>query len=492
MTRQQEKIHKKTIHGAAWQTLTMIMSELLLMLRTLILAAMLGPRNMGLFGMAMLSVTTVDLLSKTGFSQALIQHQGDVTDHLGTAWLTQVGRGVTLTLCLFFTSAWIGNFFNEPTVVPALQILSLVPLINGLQCAGFVNIQRNMDFKKQFIIETAQSVSGLLAAVAYAFYSPTLWAMVFGTLVSVTTMVMTSYVVSKPWIFGPFRWKLFRQLRRFGFWVFVASIVTFALTRGSDFVVGKLLAASALGVYQLAMNISNKPVLKLTSVLNAVTFPAFSIVKSDPIRLKKAFLETFTVVCAAVFLAGLMMFVLSTEFVDITLGDKWEEAAPLVKWLTIWGISRGLGAVNSSFFMAVGKPSLATIFLIWMLVIAGALIYPLVNRYGLSGVGITLAIAGISGQIFRYILLNRILKASFIDVYLPLVLPAVGFVVGIAVYTAMQFPLHHLPPILRFVINGAVGLMIYAAVLAVGSKYKRYLLKQSILKVIDVIRKKKD
>ena len=54
------------------------------------LAALLGPREFGLFGVAFVSTVIIDRLTRTGFDQALIQRREASSAHLDVAWTIQV------------------------------------------------------------------------------------------------------------------------------------------------------------------------------------------------------------------------------------------------------------------------------------------------------------------------------------------------------------------------------------------------------------------
>jgi PST family polysaccharide transporter len=104
--------------------------------------------DIGLFGMAMLTLATMDSLTQHGMSVALIQKGGDIKPYLGSAYSVQILRGILIGVLLYFSSPYIATFFHEPRVEPLLKVLSLAPVLTGLSNIGLVYFIRELNFRK--------------------------------------------------------------------------------------------------------------------------------------------------------------------------------------------------------------------------------------------------------------------------------------------------------------------------------------------------------
>jgi len=483
-------LQKRTVHSAVWRISTVGTSEGLNFIRTIILARLLGPSQMGLFGMALLALHTIELLSQTGFNQALVQRKSSVRDYMGTAWTVQFTRGILLGLVMYFAAYSIADFFNTPEIIKPVQILALSPLIVGTRCIGVILFQRELKFHKAFILESLQAVVATGASIAYAMYDQTVWALVVGNLAAAVAGAVFSYFISEERGSIGFEWKKFRELQKFGTWIFISTILAFILTRGGDFVVGKILSASALGVYQLAITFSNKPTNKIAAVINMVTFPAFSRIQDDAVRLKEAFLDTFIPVAAGVVFIGTMILALSHDFVALFLGPEWKQAAPAMQWLAVWGVCRGLGSSNSTLFMAIGKPHLVSVFHVVMIIIVAALIFPLSTKFGLVGIPMTLAITGITAQIFRYVLLARIIKGGIVELYVPVLIPMTAMLAGAGLSYLAGHLMADSAVWMRFCICMVTASGMYVLVLYLWSRLSIYPLHNSIRKITSTFRRR--
>lgn len=82
-------------------------------LRYMVLARLIGPRDFGILGVAMLCMDTLETLTQTGFTAALVQDKrNDVRTFLDTVWSINILRGIFLFGCLFALTPLLVNFFD--------------------------------------------------------------------------------------------------------------------------------------------------------------------------------------------------------------------------------------------------------------------------------------------------------------------------------------------------------------------------------------------
>jgi lipopolysaccharide exporter len=99
--------------------------------------------------MAILAFTALDVLSRIGFEQALIQQKENITPYLEVAWTVRFIRGLLLALVFFTTAPWVSAFFNEPDAMFFVRAFSLSYVFQGLTNIGVVTFQRNLYFHKR-------------------------------------------------------------------------------------------------------------------------------------------------------------------------------------------------------------------------------------------------------------------------------------------------------------------------------------------------------
>src|SRR3989344_7147166 len=113
---------KDTIKGVSWMGGLRVGTRAVTFLKILILARILSPNEFGLFGIAMLALAFLEIVTETGINIFLIQEKADLDKYNDTAWVVSIVRGCLMSLALFIASPFITAFFNSPG---ALNILYL-------------------------------------------------------------------------------------------------------------------------------------------------------------------------------------------------------------------------------------------------------------------------------------------------------------------------------------------------------------------------------
>lgn len=482
-----EAVGKRAIRGTAWIGASRFGAHGLRVIRDILLAWLLGtngPDYFGIFAVALLALRTVEALSQTGISQAVIQKEGEVGPYLDTAWTSQLLRGAVLAAALYFGAPYLAEFLDKEGVTEPLRVLAIAPLLTGAQSVGVLFFSRDLQFHKTFVLLFGAGAVDLLVTAVAALINPSVWALVLGNLAGIAYMVVASYAMATRRARLGFSWPRMRELSGFGFWIFATSLVAFALIQGGDFVIAKLLPAATLGVYSMAARFSMLPALELARVISTVTFPAYSLLQSKPERLQQAFLKAFYVVGVVGFAATGCVIVAAEDFVAFVLSDEWVDVAPLMAPLAIWGLCRGLGASQSSLFQAAGRPALATVFPALMLVAFVASVVPVVNEHGAVGLAWLLAGIGTIAQLLRYPLAAWVLDLKVRSVLMRTVVPLSALLVGLGVHRVLDEALRGVHSAPRLVVLLASFCVVYGATLMLWDRLSGYKLLPLVREVL--------
>jgi len=143
----------------------------------------------------------------------------------------------------------------------------------------------------------------------------------------------------------------------FGINIVGGDFVDFLSVHSDDFLIGYFLGSTVLGYYTLAYNLLIAMTDLLVSVPNAVAFPLFSKIQSEPTRLKSAFYEITQLQSIIAFPIFLGVLAVAPETVRVLYGDRWLTSIPVVQLLMLVGIVRSASYFYSSIFRSAGKPS---------------------------------------------------------------------------------------------------------------------------------------
>jgi O-antigen/teichoic acid export membrane protein len=114
-----ENLYQQVLSGGIWVFSLRFLQQILSVGKILILTYFLAPYDFGIFGISLLAMETLNLLTQTGFHAALIQNQQDIKTYLNCAWSAGLVRAVVLsgTLCLCAPSI-VGFFDSKGTLAP--------------------------------------------------------------------------------------------------------------------------------------------------------------------------------------------------------------------------------------------------------------------------------------------------------------------------------------------------------------------------------------
>jgi len=382
----EEPLSKKVSKGVLWVTAGAICTKGLYFACSIVLARLLEPEDFGLMAVAMAIVTFSQGTTQTGFESALIQKQDNPEDYLNTAWTFELSRYAILFILFFFAAPVIAIFFTEQKAVPILRVISLTMLFQGLRNIGVVYFRKNLDFKKQFVLEVVPVLANICVVLPLAFTLRNVWALVWASITASVATCCMSYVMH------PYRPRLdfnverAKNLFNFGRWILGSSIIVMIREQGLTIFIGKFLGIPVLGFFNRESVFSMMIFQQLIEIVWKVGYPAYSQLQNDPKRFKQAYLKTLRLLT----LIGIPMagglFVLSENFVHLFLTDKWLPIVPIMQIMCLTAILNFLNTPAGIAFQAMGRPEIGTKIAALGVIVLVITIYPLAIRFGVIGV----------------------------------------------------------------------------------------------------------
>ncbi len=419
-------LKEKTFKGGIFVFSYRVLQQFLNLIRLVILGRILGPKDFGIAGIALLTITIVDTFTQTGISQALIQKKEEVDKYLNDAWTFLVLRGIFLSIFLLISSSFIGNFFNSNESINAIRVLSIYFLFQSSLNIGVVVLwQRELQFKIFFIYQFIGIITEFFVSIFFALIFKNFWALIFGTISKSFVLLITSFLIHPYKPKFAFNIKILSPLISFGKWILISNIILFFLNQGGDIIIGKILGAYFLGLYQVAFRISNLPTTEITWAVSQVVFPAYSRIQEIKEKLKKGYLQTFSIISIFAFIFTLWIIIFGNPFVKIFLGEKWIEIILPMKILALWGFLRAHSATTGPFFQAIGKPYFATLYQFIRLLIFGIIVYPFTKFFGIVGTSLAILTSAFFVDIFAIFHVFKIIESKIkeiFEIFLPSIL----------------------------------------------------------------------
>jgi len=249
----------------------------------LVLSRLLFPEAFGLVALVNIFNTALQMLSDVGIRPAVIQSpRGDEPDFLNTAWTVQVMRGFML-YGVAVVMAWpLAAIYREPQLAPLILVGSLSAVIQGLASTSVFTLRRRLALGTTAVIEVGSQVAGVLVMIPWALLHRSVWALVGGVLAGPLFRTVASHVVDVGY---RNRLHLEPEARRalfdFGKWIFASSAVFFVGQQGDRILLGRLMGVADLGVYSIAIFLSEAVKAAVTAITAHVLFPIFSRIQEE-------------------------------------------------------------------------------------------------------------------------------------------------------------------------------------------------------------------
>nr|WP_315244060.1 lipopolysaccharide biosynthesis protein [uncultured Albidiferax sp.] len=444
--------------GAAWLMLFKMVDKGVGLVSTLILARLLTPADFGLVAMATAVLAFSQLMSAFGFDSALIQRQEATREHYDTAWSFNVVFGVSIASLLVALSVPMAQFYGDPRLVAILIVLGFSALVGGFENVGTVAFRKDLNFRSEFHFLVAKRIATFVVTVGLAITLKTYWALVAGALAG---RVMSLWISYRLHPFRPrFSLAARHDLMHFSKWIFLSSLIGFFTGRSTDFVLGRTVGSTGLGIYNVALEIASMPSTELIAPLNRAVYPVYARLASDPEALRARFLEVFGIICLIGFPVSGGLFGAADAAVRVVLGPQWLDSIPLIRIFAVCGL---MGALQSNLYLvivAMNKPQVNTLLSGCLLVVTLPLTIWSSLHYGVQGAAYSMLFyssCAITGIVFLFCRLTHIRPTVLLGVCWRPALCAAAMVAGI---TLLDQTLQAMAPGLYAV--GRLGILVLA------------------------------
>lgn len=361
----QGSVGQRAKRGGLIVVFAMIAGQCLRLASNLLLTRLLVPEHFGLMALINIFVSGINLFSDLGIRQSIIQNKlGDERRFLDTAWTVQVIRGFGVWIVACLLAFPLGHFVysDMPALTVLLPVAALSSVILGFQSTKIFSAGRHLQIGREVLVELAAGVTGLIAMAVLAFIKPTVWALVFGNLIGVLMRTVLSFLAF-PGQGNRFAWdrECLGELFSFGKWIFFGTLLMFVGTNADRLILGKLITAEQLGVYNIAFMLSNMPRMLLKRLGNKVIFPAVSRKADlDRSRLREILLNRQRKLVLIMSLPVVVLAVVGDMFVRFAWDPRYHDAG----WMTsLLAMGIWIAVVRTSVgpaLMAVGKPQYNT------------------------------------------------------------------------------------------------------------------------------------
>jgi O-antigen/teichoic acid export membrane protein len=458
-------LRQKAIKGVVWSGIQSWGTQAIAFIVFFVLARLLAPEAFGLVALAGVFLAFVQLFIDQGLSIAIVQRQELEPEHLDSAFWTNLGISLLLTLFGIAVASIVADLFKEPQLTPILRWLSLSFLLSGFKSVQQAIFQRQLAFKALAIRSLVAVVAGGVIGVVMAFLGFGVWSLVGKQLVKELVGVVVLWGASD-WRPGfNVSVRHFKELFSFGMNLLGIRILEFFNVRADDFLIGYFLGPVALGYYTIAYKLLQIMLQLLTLVTVQVVLPTFSRLQQEPERMRRGFYQVTQLTSLISFPIFLGMATLAPQLVPVLFGKQWEPSIPVMQVLAFVGILISVEHFISPVIMAMGKPS-------WKLVltfinsVTNVVGFAIAVRWGIAAVAASYVIRGYLLSPLSFLAVQKLIRIElkpYLSLFLYPILGSIGMVVTIV--TARYYLDGVLNMFTLLAVCVVIGILIYGIIL---------------------------
>jgi O-antigen/teichoic acid export membrane protein len=324
----------------------------------LLLTRLLFPKAFGLMALVQSFLIGLEMLSDVGITPSIVHSKrGDEPDYLNTAWTLQAVRGVILwgvACAIAYPAAW---FYGEPELRGMLPALGIHAVLGGLSSTKLAVADRKLSIGRLTMIDLGSYAIGLGSTILLAWSMRSVWALVFGTYVQATLKLLASHFLLEG-EHNKFRWdkSVLQEIGNYGRWILLSTAVGYMAIQGDRLVLGRLLSVKFLGVYTVALTLSQLPSEIIRQAAGKVLFPSYSeIMRTAPEKLYATLRKSRLLLLAAAWSGCFFLIVIGNWLIRFLYDDRYIEASWMLPVMAFGTLGHALILSYDGILLATGN-----------------------------------------------------------------------------------------------------------------------------------------
>ena len=459
-------MRRQFIHGVFWTAAERWGVRLLSLATFVLLARLLRPSQFGLVALASTFTNILTTVAEAGISTYIVRADDLDDARISSTFWTALLISVIAAACLAALSPVIGDALHQPGIAPYLAALSITLIGTGVSSVPMGLLQREMAFGKLAGRAMGGAIASAFVGIFLALMGAGAWALVAQAIANIGVGAAVLWIRC-PWRPSrSFSLRLGLESLHFGAKVLTINVLIIMRDQGDNLLIGTILGPVALGYWTVATRILQILIELGVTVIQTVAVPAFSKMKNDRARLLAAYSQATTAAAMVMLPLLIIVSVLSPDLVPALFGHRWAKAGTLAEIQTLTGVFAMLVNFDQPVYFALGRPGLE------LTLVTGIVAFHLAVTIGFAHFGLIPVAVALLGQaaitwLIRVQCLRRFagIRWSAYAGLIPVI--AASVISGTVVWLGRVYVVG--TSLIALCAIGALGMVVYAAVLSVTS-----------------------
>ena len=358
--------------GSSALALSTVGTNLVRIVRTMILTRLLAPDVYGVVGMIMSIFFMVNMLTDIGLQSYVVRHpRSDEPHFLDSVFTIHAIRGVGLAAISMLLAWPMSLILDKPQLFAPLVVSSLLFVIDGQVSLHQFKALRDGKVPRFTLVDFGTNLTQTATAILFAFFLRNVWAIVASMLIGSAVRTWSTYALFPG---GRHRFRYDREvsadLWRFSRVVAMSSALTLVIGQVDKLALGRVLPLTQFGIYILASSLAAAPTVFAYNYATTIVYPAVAAASRQEVSVADAYYSCWRrFFYLYAFAAGGLIGV-ADLLVRFLYDPRYE---PVAFYLSILGVSTALTMVNrgmENVQVAMGRPRIGVemnlVRLVWL------------------------------------------------------------------------------------------------------------------------------
>lgn len=379
------------------------MNQFLRFAGNLVLTRLLFPEAFGMMAIIQSVMYGIHMLSDVGIGPSIVQKNGGNSPiFLNTAWTVQVVRGLLAWIGICIFALPLASLYGEPLLVSLFPVVGLGAIIGGFNSTKLLTAQRNLEAARVTFIEIGTYAIGLLFTIYLAWLLQSVWALVWGGLISsVLKMVASHYALHGEK--NKFAWDKdsLHHLRGFGRWILLGSALTFLSLEGARLLIGAILDMRQLALFTLASTMNLLLWHAMLQLAGRVFFPAYAEVhRSSPENLIKVLYKIRLLIVIPSWILAVIFVFFGSQIMRLLYDVRYHDTGIMLVQLALGSLMACIWGSYSGVLTAQGKVATTTALTVVQIICQFSLMF--IGNHFAGSTGLILGIAAANWVVYPF------------------------------------------------------------------------------------------
>ncbi len=354
-TLQTESIGRQAGRGLGWSLVGNAVTKVGSFATSLALARLLVPHDFGVYAVALAAMQFVIHINDVGLIPATIQWRGRLEDMAPTAATLAALFSTVIYVGFWFAAPPFAHFSGVPEATPVIRLFTLTILVDGITAVRSAYLLRTFQQNRYVKANMAGILANAAVAIGLSLAGAGAMSLAAGQLASsLITGVLVFVWAGLPLKVGV-DFAIARRLMAYGVPLAASLGVESVLEQADKVIVGRLMGATVLGFYLLAVSISSWAPGLIGTAIRFVALPGFArLSEKDSGSLSRGVQTTVPLLVLGLVPIAVLIAVLAEPTITFLYGATWRPAAQPLRFLMVLMVVRMLTGVAMDILMSTG------------------------------------------------------------------------------------------------------------------------------------------